>query len=647
MYSRYSVIFLFFFSLIFFQAKASHIVGGEMTYRYLGDSTSGLLEFHLYSVSLSIYEDCLNGQREAIAEDNPAYLAVFDASTHNMIQLDTSIFYKSSVSVPANFSNSCVANIPQLCLLKKTFVKNYALPLNSSGYVVAYQRCCRNNAIINIMSPGDNGSTYYCTLPSGSITNNSAIFKNYPPQIICLNNPLFYDNSAIDADGDSLSYGFCPALLGASDADVKPIPSPPPYQTAAYNFSYSADTPIVGSPAIQIDPISGLITGTPNMIGRYLVTVYCNEYRNGVLINTIKREFQFVVTDCTKTVIADMPQFSTDLNTYIIDCLNYTVHFVNTSSGGFSWLWNFDANDGVNDTSDAFEPTYTYADTGTFSVKLVANPGSTCPDSITRLVKIYPRFHADFSDSGIQCPGATISFIDLSSATIKPITWWKWDFGDGDTTFTENPEHTYNNAGTFNVTLISENIKNCVDTAVKQLIIDNFHPFAGNDTVVVKGQTVQFYATGGVNYTWSPSSNLDNVNVYNPVGYFPDTGQYTYYVHVSSEYGCAANDSIKITVVGQASFVVPSAFTPNGDGRNDVFRPIAVGCKGINYFRVFNRWGQQVYYSTSLDVGWDGTFNNKQSDVGTYYWEISYSELNFSDKADKQSFLKGDVTLLR
>jgi len=647
MNSRYSVLCVILLSLFFFKAKASHIVGGEMTYKYLGDSTHGLSRFHLYQVSLSIYEDCYNGQLEAIQQDDPAYLAVFDASTNVMVQLDTTVHYDTAVSVPANFNNSCVSNIPPICLLRKTFIKRYALPPNASGYVVAYQRCCRNNQVVNIADPGDNGSTYYCTLPANFITNNSAVFKNYPPQIICLNNPLFYDNSATDGDGDSLSYGFCPALLGASDADIKPVPAPPPYDTASYLAPYSSETPMTGYPAIQIDPITGLITGTPNRIGRYLVTVYCNEYRDGILINTIKREFQFVVTSCSKVVVADMPQYSTDPNTYIVDCLDYKVHFINTSSGGFSYRWDFDLDEGQNDTSTLFEPTFVYADTGTFPVKLVVNPGSTCPDSITRLVKIYPKFHADFSDSGTQCLGATLNFTDLSSATIKPITAWKWNFGDGDSTFIQNPTHTYNYGGTFNVTLISQNVKNCVDTAVKQLVIDNFRPFAGNDTIILKGQSVQFDATGGMDYTWSPATNLDHVNVYNPVGYFPDTGQFTYYVHVASEYGCAGDDTIKVTVVDQTSFVVPSAFTPNGDGRNDVFRPLAVGCKSINYFRVFNRWGQEVYYSTSIESGWDGTFNNKKADVGTYYWEISYWEINTTDASDKQSFLKGDVTLLR
>jgi len=610
-----------------------------MTYKYMGDTSVGGIVFHKYLVSLSIYEDCLNGLRSAIAADNPAFLAVFDPAE---VELDTSVYDTSFITVPTNFSNNCVAHIPATCLDKRTFIKTYYLPPNASGYLVAYQRCCRSGAIMNIVDPSDSGATYYCNIPADPYVNNSAVFKNFPPQIICLDNPLVYDHSATDADGDSLSYGFCSALVGANDpTNSKPYPSAPPYDSVVYIPPFSAQAPLSSYPVLHIDPVTGLITGTPNRLGRYLVTVYCNEYRHGVFINKITREFQFVVTSCTKTVIADIPEFSNEPNTYIVDCRNYTVEFANTSSGGFAYRWNFGLGGG-NDTSDQFQPVFTYPDTGTYDVKLVVNPGSTCPDSITRLVKVYPYFIADFTDSGRFCTGATIGFTDLSSATLKPIISWEWYFGDGDSSFVQNPTHTYLYGGTYNVVLMSQNYKDCADTAVRQVTVDNFKPFAGNDTMIVKGESVPFDATGGTQYTWSPGTNLSSTDVYNPVGYYPDTGVFTYTVHVVSDYGCAGNDTITVTVVNQASFQVPTAFTPNGDGKNDVFRPIAVGYRSLNYFRVFNRWGQQVYYSTSFETGWDGTFNSKKADLGTYFWDMSYT-----DRFGKEGFLKGDVTLIR
>ncbi|MES2702148.1 MAG: PKD domain-containing protein [Bacteroidota bacterium] len=620
-------------------ASASHIVGGEFTYKYLGDSAG----FRRYEVSLSIYEDCYNGQPEAIFQDNPAYLALYlQNAAHTRINLDTNIqFTPPAISVPANFSNTCVTNVPTVCLLKKTFIKRYALPPSPVDYLVSYQRCCRNSSIMNIFSPGDNGSTYFCVIPGGAI-NSSAVFKNYPPQIICINNPLVYDNSATDADGDSLSYEFCGGLLGASDADIKPIPTPPPYDSVKYIPPFNAKSPITGFPPIQIDPVTGTISGTPNRLGRFLVTVCCTEWRGGVAINVSKREFQFVVTDCSKVVVADIPQLSDAPNTYIVNCQDYNVPFVNNSKGGFTYKWDFGVPESTTDTSTEFQPTFIYPDTGTFTVKLVVNPGSTCPDSITRLVKVYPKFNAAFADSGQQCPGLPIIFQDLSSATIKPITLWKWTFGDGDSSFEQNPVHTFRYGGTYNVMLVSQNIKACRDTAVQQVVIQNFKPTAGDDTIIVKGEHIRFDAQGGVLYQWSPSTNLDNPNVRDPLGYYPDTGSYTYNLFVKSAYGCEGFDTITVRVVGQAYFVLPNAFSPNGDGLNDVFRPRAVGYRDLKSFRVFNRWGEQVYYSETLEAGWNGNYKNVSAELGVYFWEIKYI-----DRFGGEGVMKGDVTLLR
>ena len=635
------------FLLCFTVAKGSHIVGGEFTYIFEKDTVILSIPYHVYKVNLTIFQDCVTGQPEAIAQDNPAFFTIYQNDNVLPFIVDTTVYYDvpSSFPVPPNFSNACVTNIPSLCLLKKAFIRTYYLPFNAAGYTIVYQRCCRNASIINIVDPGDKGATYFCTIPgNGDVTNNSAIFKNYPPQVICLNNPLYYDHSATDADGDSLSYEFCPAYEGAADNDIKPpIAEHPPFDTVQYfTPPYSFLHPMTGLPAIEIDPVTGIMTGTPNRIGRYLVTVCCHEWRNGIMINTIKREFQFVVTDCSKVVVADIPQFSDAPNTYIVDCKDFTVHFVNQSKGGFNYSWDFGVKQSSSDVSNEFEPTFSYPDTGTYVVKLVVNPGTSCPDSIARLVKIYPVFEASFIDTGNHCPGAEIHFNDKSISTMKPINYWKWSFGDGDSSVDQNPVHQFKYGGTYDVILVSQNIKNCADTALRQVLVENFRPFAGNDTIIVKGESIIFDAQGGTKYQWSPPEGLSSANISNPRAYYPDTGLFTYFVHVESEFGCTGDDTIKVLVVNQASFFVPNAFTPNNDGLNDIFRPFAVGYQSLKYFKVFNRWGEQVYFGQSLEEGWDGTYNHKQADIGTYFWQIS-----FVDRFGKEGTLKGDVTLIR
>ncbi len=642
------IILLLLLSSFCFTADASHIVGGELTYQHIGDS--GI--YHLYQVNLSIYEDCITGSLSAIQTDNPAYLGVYSGMNFQALVRADSAFYSTTEQVPTGFSNSCIANVQKTCLTKKTFQFYYALPPSPYGYLLAYQRCCRNISIINILDPSGTGSTFYCTIPPSPIINNSAVFKNYPPQIICLKNPLGYDHSATDADGDSLSYEFCTSVtccMSGMPNIVKPWPPSSPdiappvyYDSVIYLAGFTSHQPMTGYPSIQINPVTGLITGTPNFTGRYLVTVCCHEWRNGVMINTIKREFQFVVTNCSKVVVANIPQFSGEPNTYMVNCTDYTIPFVNTSTGGFAYHWDFGVPGTLNDTSNAFEPTYIYPDTGTYTVSLYVNPNSTCPDSIKRLVKVYPRFRAQFADTGAQCPGAVIGFNDLSTATIKPVSFWKWYFGDGDSSSDQNPTHKYLRSGTYVATLISQNIKKCTDTAAHEVVIENFMPFAGHDTIIVKNESILFNAVGGIKYLWSPPTYLSDTTIYNPVGYFPDTGVFVYYVLEVSNYGCQGYDTIKVEVVSNAAFYVPNAFTPNGDGKNDIFRPIAIGYKNLNYFRIFNRWGEEVYFGTSLENGWDGTYKNKKAEMGTYYWEVSYT-----DRFGKKGSMKGDVTLVR
>ncbi len=617
---------------------ASHIVGGEITYVCLGNNN--------YEFTVNIYRDCLppsqgGGNPAALESDNPAFISIFNGN--NIVSFD-SIYFTNRFNIPVNFSNECINNPPATCinLLQFKFTKN--LPLSNNPYTVMYQRCCRNETINNIINPGTTGATYLCTVPP-NMCNNSAKFINYPPQIICVNNPFVYDHSATDADGDSLSYEFCLALKGGDPNDPKPIllgPLPPSV-SVNYRAPFSATLPMGGNPVLKIDPATGIITGTPNIQGRFVVSVCCYEWRNGVIINTERREFQFVVTNCSKAVVANIPQFSEEQNTYIASCKSYTVNFVNNSSGGFRYHWDFGVAGIDTDTSDLFQPTFTYPDSGTYQVKLVVNDGSTCPDSIIRLVKVYPDFNTDFEYNGLLCPGETISFTDKTTSTYLPINYWNWNFDDGNTSALQNPNYSFGNTGKdYNVTLISRNKYGCRDTASQLLKVPAVNVFAGNDTVIVKNTSIRLNGTGAVDYQWSPPTFLDNNLVSNPLGFFPDTGRYTYSLVGVTANRCIGYDTMRIIVADGPYISIPNAFTPNGDGLNDFLKILSAGYKKLNSFKLFDRWGKQVFYTTDFRKGWDGRLNGKDAELGTYFWVIVATDLN-----DKQQTIKGDVTLVR
>ena len=139
------------------------------------------------------------------------------------------------------------------------------------------------------------------------------------------------------------------------------------------------------------------------------------------------------------------------------------------------------------------------------------------------------------------------------------------------------------------------------------------------DTNVVMGQPLQLNATGSVNYQWTPSTWLSNPSIFNPVSLPQESIRYV--VRVSNEQGCFDTDTINVKLFNiDPDLLVPSGFSPDNDGLNDIFRPIVIGMKSLNAFRVYNRWGQLVYSTTQVNDGWDGNFKGAPQSAGTYVW---------------------------
>jgi gliding motility-associated-like protein len=632
-------IFLFTFFLLgfYFFSKASHVVGGEFSYEYLGGNN--------YRITFYLYRDCLNGRPDALIDDKTSTFGVFNLSTNTWENKGIENEQFNNV-IPNTFSNECLKNPPNVCLnaMKFVFIKN--LPPNTAGYQIIYQRCCRNDAE-NMNNAGGStvGSTFYTFIKPQFGSNSSAVFINYPPQVICINNPLLYNNSAIDPDGDSLSYALCEAK-DYSNINNKPNPTPaelepPPYPNIPYSFGYSASNPMKGNPNISINATTGIITGTPNLQGRYVVTICCTEWRNGNAININRRDFQFEVTNCSKAVIANMPSYSDEPNVYIAQCDSTNVFFKNTSSGGFNYHWDFGVSTSNTDTSNQFEPYFNYPDTGTYTITLIVNPGSTCQDSIKRIVKVYPKFFANFNFSGLLCPGNPIQFMDSSWGTMAGPNTWKWNFGDNtfDTIF--NPIHSFNN-GAYSTTMVAKNSFGCSDTTTKIINIKAINVKTNNDTIIVKNVSLPVTTSGAISYSWSPNIFISNTNICCPTFNFPDTGRFQYIVQAITTEGCSTSDTLNIIVVGSPVIWVPNAFSPNGDGINDVLKIIQGGYGRLNYFRIFDRWGEQLFYSVNLSNSWNGTDKGKPCAMDTYYWMASATNI-----IGQTTILRGDFILMR
>jgi gliding motility-associated-like protein len=144
---------------------------------------------------------------------------------------------------------------------------------------------------------------------------------------------------------------------------------------------------------------------------------------------------------------------------------------------------------------------------------------------------------------------------------------------------------------------------------------------AGRDTIAVEGMPHQLFGGGGVTYQWTPANVLDNPFAQSPRATIYSDTKFT--VYVQNIAGCLGSDDVFVKVYKGPTYYLPNAFSPNGDGLNDVFRPTPVGIVKTNWFRIFNRYGELMFETRENRKGWDGTYKGKKQDQGTYVWSIS------------------------
>ena len=155
-----------------------------------------------------------------------------------------------------------------------------------------------------------------------------------------------------------------------------------------------------------------------------------------------------------------------------------------------------------------------------------------------------------------------------------------------------------------------------VTLVVDPYVLANAGP---SDTTLVLGEPLYLNGTGGATYFWQPSTWLSNQNISNPIA--TPQNNITYHLLVTSTAGCQNTDTINVKVYKVVpSIYVPTAFSPNNDNNNDILKPILLGMKTLNYFRVFDRWGNLVFSTSTKGQGWDGTYKGSPQDLGTFVW---------------------------
>ena len=717
------VVFLILFFVSALRVDATHIVGGEIIYDQLTATD--------YRITLIVYRDCGPGTAQLDAQ---APIMVFNAAGVHI----TTVLISNPliVSVPDSINNPCVQAPTGICVQEGRYVKVVSLPPVTGGYYLVYQRCCRNNSIINLINPGEVGSTYIEHIPGPEVVsqNSSPRYNKRPMKYICNGYNIDFDHSASDPDGDSLVYSFCSPYTGLDPccpllgpaaspgaSTLCPIipPScpqvgqPPPYSLVPFVLPYNGAYQISSNPALSINSQTGYLSGTPNINGQWVFGVCVSEYRNGQLIGVHIRDFQYNVTTCT-------PQIFSAIASQTVYCFGLTVDFQNQSINNTIfptvYNWNFGDLNTLADTSILQNPSYTYPDTGRYSVTLIVNPGLPCADTAVNTFSVYPLLDPNFSSNSLNACADNNSFnfsaggsfetyatfnwnfginanptssvlqnvsgVNFNSAGVFPISLtvtqgvcaetftdtvtvfqnpipffdldtlrgcepysvqftdlstfnfplnYSWNFGDGNFSTSSNPLYTFQNSGTYSVSLTVVSNQGCVDTSVfvssglievlpsptalfsvDPMIRDVFYPVF----------TFQDLSVSGI----SQIVNMGDGNLFNQIPnqyYYENYGEFQVTQIVIGSNGCPDTAIQTVTVLPETILYIPNSFTPNNDLLNEEFKPKGLGILDYEMI-IFDRWGMQIFESKQIDEGWDGTFKGRRCQQDVYVYKIKF-----------------------
>lgn len=519
-----------------FKANATHIVGGEIYYDCLGNND--------YRITLKVYRDCING---IAPYDNPASIGIFNTS--GTLINSIGLTFPGSNPVPPTINSPCYTPPTSVCVEEAIYQGVVNLPPIAGGYVLAYQRCCRNQTILNLINPGAVGSTYTISIPPTNLAvcNSSARYNNFPPIYICQGAPLVFDHSASDPDGDSLVYELCDPYDGATAAAPQPVPpAGPPYQFVPFAAPYSGSYPMSSNPALSIDPVTGLLTGTPNLSGQWVVGVCCKEYRNGQLIAVNKRDFQFNVLPCPLLTVSSIPAQT-------VFCAGYNVQFLNNSFNATSYLWDFGDPTTTADNSTAFQPTWTYADTGVYTVTLICNPNTACADTNTSIFRIYPPVAPNYATPAGQCVDGNSFDFQIGGQFMGNGTT-TWTFGPNANPSSSNvndpQDVTWNSPGNYLVTVqVDEN--GCTGTFTDTVFVYpmptaafNTGPFVGCVPYTVTFDDSSIAGTPML-YLWDFGDG-NTATVAEPSYTYTVPGTYDVTLIIATTNGCISIDTLTV-----------------------------------------------------------------------------------------------------
>jgi gliding motility-associated-like protein len=293
-----------------------------------------------------------------------------------------------------------------------------------------------------------------------------------------------------------------------------------------------------------------------------------------------------------------------------------------------------------------------YQAEGDYTVTFTAISNLGCTTVVEEVITIHPLPDVDFALAQTQvCAGAEYSLIDLSAASDgSDMIAWSWWIDGQLVSSAQNPSLTANEAGAYNIRLSVTSDKGCTNdsTAYLSLLVRPLPEagFMAEDEITMSHPIVNIINTSSEDVTtWRYVFGDGNYETFEDGTHtYEQWGTYPIIQYVTNTFGCKDTAVRYITVHPDVMVYIPNAFTPDGNGHNDVFLPVITGSEITLYdMQIFNRWGEMIFRSNDASIGWDGAVNGIESPDGAYTWLLEMRHIQSEDPVKKQ----GSVVLIR
>ncbi len=636
-------ILFIFFCLCFFSLKsqATHIVGGEVRLIYLGTNDN-------YRIILNLYFDNINGSPTAVGQT--LNVGIYSKTTRNRIEF-FNLRQLSQLEVPYSSDACQTGTLSTKIIVYSVDVQlNPALYSDAGDYLMVWERCCRNNVITNIILPGAASNAFYAEFPA--IRRAGQPFRNTSPDLgtppsdyLCLNQTSSIKFGGTDPDGDVLVYSLVTPYNGtAPQTNPTPFesPTPPPnYPVTIPNIEWqsgfnatNAITSNSGQP-LSINATTGQLSVNPNLIGLFVFSVKCEEFRNGAKIGEIKRDYQFLVRNCPinfpPILSVDTPQGNIydpnvkmimDLEKKDTTCFKLTIR--DTPGDVISQIKIIPVSFGITSADYTISATRLPIDGSGVVVAYIC--WNTC--KISRTLAETFIFDIKIFDGGCPVVGTDTKRITLFVNPKERILPLISVVGSTPNFDPITREANVNLSDSLRIDIEAKDIQNRLITLSAVGIGIDFTQYNASFTPKT--------GKGILRSSFRLTTSCDDLKA----------GEQTSIkikFKVSQQEGCSpfadsliVNIKIKDGEPNFADFVPYNAFTPNGDAKNAYYTldnlPKESCIYNFRTFVVYNRWGKEVYQTTNKDFKWEA----KNLPSGLYYYYLDYNQKKY----------KGYITVL-